>query len=51
MLAITDDGPDPATAEAARARVGTSPLVSSGATGIQVSVDTVDGSVTSRGPG
>jgi hypothetical protein len=42
-VAITDDGPDPATAEAARARVGTTPLVSDGATGIQVRVDTTTG--------
>jgi hypothetical protein len=42
-LAITDDGPDPATAEAARARVGTTPLVSDGATGIQVRIDTATG--------
>jgi hypothetical protein len=42
-LAITDNGPDPNTAEATRARVGTDPLVSSGATGIQVRVDTATG--------
>ena len=42
-LAITDDGPDAMTAEAAGARVGTTPLVSSGATGIQVRVDTATG--------
>ena len=42
-LAVTDDGPDAMTAEAAGARVGTTPLVSSGATGIQVRVDTATG--------
>ena len=42
-LAIPDEGPDPTTAEAARARVGTASLVSSGATGIQVRLDTATG--------
>ena len=42
-LAIPDEGPDPTTAEAAHARVGTTPLVSGGATGIQVRLDTATG--------
>jgi hypothetical protein len=42
-LVMPDDGPDATTTEAARARVGTTPLVSSGATGIQVRVDTATG--------
>jgi hypothetical protein len=42
-MAVTDSGPDPKTAEATNARVGTDPLVSSGATGIQVRVDTATG--------
>ena len=42
-LAVPDEGPDAISAEAVRARVGTTPLVSSGATGIQVRVDTATG--------
>ncbi|HEX3312521.1 MAG TPA: hypothetical protein VHS32_40295, partial [Streptosporangiaceae bacterium] len=42
-LALPDEGPDTTTAEAARARVGTTPLVSSGATAIQVRLDTATG--------
>lgn len=43
QLGIPDEGPDTTSAEAARARVGTSPLVTSGATAIQVRVDTATG--------
>lgn len=42
-LGIPDDGPDHTTGEAAGARVGTTPIVSDGATGIQVRVDTPGG--------
>jgi hypothetical protein len=42
-LAISDEGPDPTAPEAARARVGTTPLVSGGATGIQARVDSATG--------
>ena len=44
-LAMPDDGPDSTTPEAAHARVGTTPLVTNGATGIQVRVDTTTGLV------
>ena len=43
QLGIPDEGPDTTSAEASRARVGTSPLVTSGATAIQVRVDTATG--------
>ena len=36
QLSVPDDGPDAASAEGATARVGTAPIVTSGATGIQV---------------
>ncbi|WP_270889568.1 FG-GAP-like repeat-containing protein [Pedococcus sp. 5OH_020] len=42
-LAIPDDGPDGTTGEAAKARVGTTPLVTGGADAVQVRVDTPDG--------
>jgi hypothetical protein len=42
-LPVADDGPDTASGEAAAARVGTTPIVSEGATGIQVRVDTPGG--------
>ena len=43
QLGIPDEGPDTTSAEASRARVGTSPLVTSGAPAIQVRVDTATG--------
>lgn len=42
-LSIPDEGPDAGAAEARTARTGTVPLVSSGANGIQVRVDTATG--------
>ncbi len=39
------DGPDAGSAEGAAARVGTTPLMTDGATGIQVRVDTTTGAV------
>ncbi len=42
-LAVTDDGPQGGTAESATARVGSNPLVTDGATAIQVRIDTTDG--------
>jgi hypothetical protein len=42
-LAVTDEGPQRGTAESATARVGSNPLVTDGATAIQVRVDTTDG--------
>jgi peptidoglycan hydrolase-like protein with peptidoglycan-binding domain len=43
QLDTAEEGPDPSSGEAARARVGTAPLVTPGATGIQVRVDTATG--------
>ncbi len=43
LLAMPDEGPDGTTAEGANARIGSTPLVSNGATGIQVRVDTATG--------
>lgn len=43
-LPIEDSGPDPGTEEYLRSRAGTSPLVTDGADGVQLRVDTVDGS-------
>ncbi len=57
LLPIPDDGPEPGTAEAVGARLGTTPIVSEGGTGIQVRVDTPRGrplpdlSVTTIDPG
>lgn len=42
-LTVPDGGPDATTGEAATARVGTAPLVTPGATAIQVRVDTATG--------
>ncbi|GAA4717140.1 hypothetical protein GCM10025782_12790 [Pedococcus ginsenosidimutans] len=42
-LPVPDDGPQPGTPEAVGARLGTTPIVSEGATGIQVRVDTPSG--------
>jgi peptidoglycan hydrolase-like protein with peptidoglycan-binding domain len=42
-LAIPDDGPDSSTGEASGARIGTTPLVTNGATSVQVRVDTPGG--------
>ncbi len=42
-LTIPDEGPDATSGEAAQARVGTTPILSEGATGIQVRVDTPGG--------
>jgi peptidoglycan hydrolase-like protein with peptidoglycan-binding domain len=42
-LGIPDEGPDSSSGEAAAARVGTAPLVTPGATAIQVRVDTATG--------
>ncbi|MDF2143817.1 FG-GAP-like repeat-containing protein [Knoellia sp. p5-6-4] len=42
-LSASDDGPEAGSGEAASARVGTSPLVTDGATGIQVRVETPGG--------
>ena len=42
-LDVTDEGPDTRSAETAAARVGTTPIVSEGASGIQVRVDTPGG--------
>ena len=43
LLPIPDDGPESGTAEATGARLGTTPIVSEGGTGIQVRVDTPRG--------
>ena len=43
LLPVPDDGPEAGTAEAVGARLGTTPIVSEGATGIQVRVDTPRG--------
>ena len=57
LLPIPDDGPEVGTAEAVGARLGTTPIVSEGGTGIQVRVDTPRGhtlpdlSVTTINPG
>jgi hypothetical protein len=40
---VTDEGPQGGTAESATARLGTNPLVTDGATAIQVRVDTTNG--------
>ena len=40
---VTDEGPQSGTGESAMARLGTSPLVTDGATAIQVRVDTTNG--------
>lgn len=42
-MPVPDDGPQPGTPEAVGARLGTTPIVSEGATGIQVRVDTPSG--------
>ena len=42
-LGVSDDGPQVGTAESVGARVGSNPLVTDGATAIQVRVDTTDG--------
>jgi peptidoglycan hydrolase-like protein with peptidoglycan-binding domain len=42
-LSTPDDGPDSTTGEASTARVGTTPLVTNGATGVQVRVETPGG--------
>ncbi len=44
-LDLDDHAPDPGSAEAVTARVGTDPLVTSGATGVQVRIDTTSGTV------
>lgn len=57
LLPVPDDGPEAGTAEAVGARLGTTPIVSEGGTGIQVRVDTPRGrilpdlSVTTIDPG
>ncbi|KQZ88742.1 hypothetical protein ASD62_04890 [Phycicoccus sp. Root563] len=43
VLPVPDDGPEPGTAEAVGARLGTTPIVSEGGNGIQVRVDTPRG--------
>ncbi len=43
LLPVPDDGPEAGTAEAVGARLGTTPIVSEGGTGIQVRVDTPRG--------
>ena len=42
-LTVTEDGPQRGTAESATARLGSNPLVTDGATAIQVRVDTTNG--------
>ncbi|MDU0314386.1 FG-GAP-like repeat-containing protein [Phycicoccus sp. M110.8] len=42
-LGVSDDGPQAGTSESVGARVGSNPIVTDGATAIQVRVDTTDG--------